>query len=144
MSSRGTAEPRNTLSDAARDGAERLSIVEKGAVGANLSSRLQGYVARKRGEQGGEGQGERAIRRNSLKVTEPSAHVRFGSFADIEVSSTNVCFALKSRHGEIQLRCPLSANSRHRARERVLNCQVGPTTNSDQPQMETVLLYAVH
>jgi len=40
-------------------------------------------------------------------------NVRFGSKADIEVSSGNVCFTLKSRHWNSAAQCPLCAKSRH-------------------------------
>jgi hypothetical protein len=38
---------------------------------------------------------------------------RFGSFADIEICVTNVCFALKSRHFPTRLLCPLCAINGH-------------------------------
>jgi hypothetical protein len=66
-----------------------------------------------------------------------------GQKQTLRFASSMSALRSKDRHSPI-FPCQLSANSRHRARECVLNCQLGPTTNSDQPQMETVLLYAVH
>src|SRR5262249_35389550 len=43
-----------------------------------------------------------------------SGHVRFGSKADIEAPSPDVCFTPKSRHRPRGLACPLCAISRRR------------------------------